>query len=400
MEQTDIAARYASEYEAFTTHLVSHPVDPEGVTISCYENVVPEFVEAELIRIYGNLYSSLAQFRIYGNGRDTSTYLVSREGKLITAFLFQIEGRKLRVLNQVIRVEEQDVRRFSNYIFTQFSAVSVISFDYVHTNIHDPGFPYQRINISEDIVLRLPETVDKYQTRLGKNTRRNIRRYTKKLLDTNPSFDFEVLEKNAITPQVMREIVALNRARMAGKDKVSAIDEIQTERSVRLARECGMLCVARIEGKVCAGSICFQIGSNYFFSVIAHDPQYDDCCLGYLCSYRTICECITREGNEFHFLWGEYEYKYSLLGQKRELDKLAIYRSRADFFLNSGVALRTAFEGRIRQAILWLHKTRRQDGPVAQIAFACLRLARRLRRLSSRLAIGEKAGTLEQSQES
>lgn len=385
---------YVATGESVDRNMAKRNCDLDAITISCSRNEIPAFVGPELERLYGNLYSSLAQFRIYGNGHDTSTYIVRKGGTVITVFLFQLEGRQLRVLNQVIRIEEDEMTRFASYIFANFKSVSAISFEYIHTNIHRSAFPYQRINISEDIVLRLPDSVDRYLASMGKNTRRNIRRYTKKLLDTHPSFSLEVFEKNTIPGQAIRDIIALNRARMAGKNKVSAIDEIQTQQSIRLAQESGLVCIAKIDGMVCAGSISFQTGSNYFFSVIAHDSRYDDCCLGYLCSYRTICECIDRKGKEFHFLWGEYEYKYSLLGQKRALDKVTIYRSRAHFFFNGGLALRTAFEGWMRQTILWLHKTKRKDSLASRFAVTSLKFVRRLRRFKSEVLIVQKEDAL------
>lgn len=89
-----------------------------------------------------------------------------------------------------------------------------------------------------------------------------------------------------------------------------------------------MLSLLRLDGRICAGTINFRAGDNYFLEVIAHDPAYNDYRLGTLCCYLTICECIAREGKEYHFLWGAHDYKFRLLGVQRELDHLTIYRSR------------------------------------------------------------------------
>jgi hypothetical protein len=392
MNPTNVATMYKPICEPRSVQVGNRTVDPDAITISFFENEVPAFVEFELNRLYGNLYSSLTLFRIDGKDRNTSTYVVRKGDSVVTLFLFQHKSKKVQVINQVIQIDEEDISRFSAYIFAHFASTKAIVFDNINSNLKASDFPFQRINISEDIVLILPETEEKYLANLGKNSRRNIKRYSKKLVDTYPSFHFEILVKNQIDEQTIQDIINLNRARMIGKDKVSAIDEMQTERTMRLAKECGVVVVARIGGKVCAGSISFQVGENYFFSVIAHDPKYDDCCLGYLCSYRTICECIARKGNEFHFLWGEYEYKYSLMGIKRELDKIVVYRSRADVFLSARLALDTVIEAYARQAVVWLHKAKRQDSAVSRIAVTSLKFIRRLKRTGQEIFSVRKEG--------
>jgi hypothetical protein len=390
MNQTNVTAKDKTAYQPVLGDLMDESRHTEIISISCYENEVPTFVEAELQRLYGNLFSSLPHLRFHNNRRDTSTYIVRKGETAITIFLYQHDGSNVRVLNQVIRVDEEDMTRFSDFIFSKFATTTSISFDYVITDLQTLSSPYQRINISEDIVLKLPDSLDSYLASLGKNTRRNIKRYTRKLLDASPSFCFEIFTKEDIPEQTIRDIISMNQARMDSKQKVSAYDEIETEQIIAKTKECGLVCVGKIDGKVCAGSVLLQVESNYFFSIIAHDSRYDDFCLGYLCTYRTISECIARRGNEFHFLWGEYEYKYSLLGVKRELEKVAIYRSRAYVLFNGGMVLRTAIEGYIRQGTLWLLKAKREDYLVSRFAIASLNFIRRIRRLGANLAIGRE----------
>ncbi len=378
MKWTNTAAQYQSMDEPVTGFAVNRTINREVITISCYDNEIPEFVEAELSRIYGNLYSSLLKFRSDGNDCVSSTYVVHLGERLITVFLFRKDGGKVRVLNQVIRIDEEDITRFTNYIFARFASSAVISFEYVQVNIQRlPGI-YQRFNISENIVLRLPDSAEKYLASLGKNLRTAIHRYRKKIQKDHPSFGFDILAKDQINAQTIRDIVDLNRARMEGKNKVSSMGDVETEKSIRLAIQCGFVGVARINGRVCAGCITFQVGSNYFMAVLAHDPAYDDYRLGKLCCYLTITECIARKGEEFHFLWGEYQYKYSFLGVKQNLDSISIYRSYFHFFLNGGFVLRTAIRGYIRQATLWFHKSKRQDTLISRFAVTSLQYMRQM----------------------
>lgn len=380
MKRMAVVARYEPIVDDMPTRLNG----PEDITISCYENDVPAFIETELDRLYASFYSSLAHFRVYNDGRDTSTYIVRKGDRIITVFLFQQDGGNVRVVNEVIKVDEEDISRFVAYIFANFEAATVILFRAIQTDIQKIPFPYQRFNHLEDIVLAMPGTAEEYVASLGKNTRRNIKRYTKKLLEYFPSFRYQVFENDEVDEQAIRDIVNLNRARMDDKNKVSAIDEDETERIIILAKKCGLVSVARIDGRVCAGGISFRVGSNYFLNVIAHDPAYDDCWLGILCCYLTICECIARGGKEFHFLWGEYEYKYRLLGVKRDLDKLAIYRSYAQMLLNGTVMLSIAFHGYVRQARLRLHAAKHRGGVGSRLTIASLSRWRNMMRRSQK----------------
>jgi hypothetical protein len=390
MNSTNTAAHYQAISESVAKITINRMVDPDVMTISCYDNEIPVFVEAELSRIYGNFYSSLLKFCSDGNDCVSSTYVVHLGERLITVFLFRQDGGKVRVLNQVIRIDEEDITRFTNYIFARFASSAVISFEYVQVNIHRlPGI-YQRFNVSENIVLPLPDSTEKYLASLGKNLRTAIHRYRKKIQKDHPSFCFDILVKDQINAQTIRDIVDLNRARMVGKNKVSSMGEVETEKSIRLAMQCGFVGVARIDGRVCAGCITFQVGSNYFMAVLAHDPEYDDYRLGKLCCYLTITECIVRKGKEFHFLWGEYQYKYSFLGVKQDLESISIYRSYPHFFLHGGFVLRTAIRGYIRQARLWFHKSKRQDKLISRFTLTSLQYMRRIQRSLSSAFIVRK----------
>lgn len=358
MKRMAATARYEPIFQPLAEHMPTLSIAAEGITISCYENDIPAFVDAEMSRIYGSLYASLAQFRVYSDGRDTSTYIVRKGGRTITIFLFQHYDGNVRVINQVIKVDEEDISRFAAYIFANFASATVISFKAIQTNLRKLPFFYQRINDLEDIVLSLPDTAEEYMASLDKNTRRNIKHSTKKLLQNFPTICFDVFVKDEIDEQMIRGIINLNRARMADKNKRSAIDEEETLRIIRLATECGLVGVIKIDDRVCAGSISFSAGSNYFISVIAHDPLYDDYCLGILCCYSTICECIARDSKEFHFQWGEYEYKYTLLGVKRDLDNVVIFRSRVQMLRNTKIILTAACRACFRQLKLNNTKSR------------------------------------------
>ena len=364
---------------------------PKTIRIECHENEIPDFVEEEMERLYENIYSSLLQFRVYKTIKgNTSTYVVREDQRIVTIFLFVRERAKVRVLNEVIRLNESDISRFAEYIFAAFKKVTVISFHAIQTDIHRLRFPYQQFNCSEDIVLTLPATEQEYLTNLGKHSRKNINYYRNKLKRDFPAFQFDVLSKEEITHQQIREIVILNRERMAGKNKLSAFDDEETDRIISLVKECGVVGMVRIDGRICAGAICLCIGRKYFMSVISHDSRYDEYRLGTLCCFLTICESIARSGKEFHFLWGEYEYKYTLLGLKRNLDHVNVYRSRMQFLFNVNLASGTAWNGYVRRTKLWLHQGDTQSSAVARMILKSLSFMRKMKQIGMRFLTREK----------
>jgi CelD/BcsL family acetyltransferase involved in cellulose biosynthesis len=382
MKRTAAAADYAAA-RVPAGHAAAHAKAAKASTaasndigISCYENDVPAFIEAEMDRLYGSVYSSLAQFRIYSDGADTSTYIARRGGRIVAIFLFRQRGNCIHVLNETIHVDRNDVICFARYAFASFPDAAVLRFKAVHTDIEDLPFPFQRHNHVEDIVLTLPDTPEAYFDMLGKGTRRNFKRHSRQLDEQVPGARYRVAIGDDIDERSIRSIVELNRARMAGKNKASGIDDLETQRIIRLAKECGLVGTMEIDGRVCAGTIAFRAGDNYYLNVLAHDPRYDQYWLGILCCFRTICECIERGGREFHFLWGEYDYKYMLMGVKRDLDNLLVYRSRKHQIFHGDIALRAAFDGALRALRVRLHAASRRDNLLSRIA---LRLLGRVR---------------------
>ena len=380
MKRTAIAAAYVPTGSTRIEEAGASGAGRSGVTISCYENDVPPFIEAEMERLYGSLYSSLMQFRVYDNGRDTSTYIVRENGIVTTVLLFQQEGSRVHVKNEVFALGEKDVNRFAHYIFATFPTVAVISFKAIAGNIGRLDFPSQRYNVLEDIVITLPESADAYLAQLSSSMRRHVKRYTKKIDEAKPDWQFKVYSTGEIDEETIRAVIELNRMRMAGKNKESGIDEKETTRLIRMARECGMIGVIVVDGKIRSGTLCFRIGDNYFLNVIAHDPQYDEYWLGTLGCYLTARECIARGGKEFHLLWGRYNYKFMLSGVQRDLNNAVIYRSRVHMWKNSGMVLAAWRQSFMRKLNLRLHEAKDKDGFGAKSALGLLHWLRTVKR--------------------
>ncbi|OWW19309.1 GNAT family N-acetyltransferase [Noviherbaspirillum denitrificans] len=356
---------------------VSVQVKPGSeLSIQCYDNDVPAFIGPALERLYGNLFSSLEYYRAFGGADNASTYVV-RDGKnIVCAWLFQKHRNTVRVVNEGLRVDQDDLLRFAGYVFGRYPGINVISFHAVRPNMASLPMPCQRFNCLEDMVLTLPGSPESYLASLGRSTRSYIHRYMNKLKRELPAFEFRVFDAGEIEEAQIRHVISLNRLRMASKGKEAINDEDITRRIVQLSHERGMLGVILIDGRICAGSINYRVGANYFLETLAHDPAWDDYRLGTLCCYLTICECIRRGGGEYHFLWGQDEYKTRLLGVQRDLDDIVVYRSWLHMVLYGKLVMQHATHAAVRRARVWVRRTRRSDSFGGRLVARVWRLVR------------------------
>jgi hypothetical protein len=355
----------------------------DEVRISCYDNEVPAFAGPEIDRLYGHLCCSLSFFEMAKQIDGASTYAVRKGGKLITILLYTRTENDVTVISEFARIDEEEIRRFADYMFSRFDSVKVVSFRKLQADIHALGYPWHAAVCSEDMIVTLPPTVKEYEAAVGKNMRRNIKRYTNALVKNFPSYRYRVCLKDEISEQDIRDIVALSCRRMKSKNIVARFTEEETQWIVDFSKKCGIAGVATIDGEVCAGAIGFRIGENFFMYVIAHDLKYNDYSLGILCYYHTICEGIARGGKRFHLLQGRYGYKYRLLADRQDIVELDIYRSRVHALACGRKIFKKEVAGRIRQAKQWLlHDAERHDGAPYRLLgriVNTLRTAKRLR---------------------
>jgi len=345
--------------------------------IAIFENEVPEFVYQEIDRIYEHMGCSLLNLRMLKKLPGASTYVVRQDGAVITALLFRVEGRKVQVLSDFVRLDPAEVQVFADTLFRRFPSAWMVVFDALKTQIGAFPYPFQRQNCSEDIVINLPETVDEYRGRLAKKTRHELKRYAHRLTEDHPSYGCRLCVKEEIREEDIRAILDLQRQRMAGKGLVSRIDEEETQWILHLALQRGMVLVATLDGEICGGWIGFCIGRRCFSHVIAHDPKYNPYALGMLIHYTAICEGISRGLKSFNLMFGRNPYKYQLLGTNVDVAHVDIYRSRFHAFLFSGRIARNWTQGRIRCFKQWVFDAERNGSPAMARTVRALRSLKR-----------------------
>lgn len=331
-------------------------------------------------RLYENIFSSLAFLKAFNRQPvPIHTYVLEKDCIPYVVLLFRIEGKGVRVLNESMDISAKEIERFASYIFSHFPDVELVSLNAIRTNSAPVSYPSQRFACLEDIVVQLPASQDEYLASLSKATRKNIKRYLSKIMLELPDLRHQVLVGDEIQEHHVRDIIELNKARMQRKQKVSTYDALESTKLIELAKQCGFIRIMELNGTIIAGEICTRIGKHYFSHLGGHDPAYDEYRLGNLNCYLTICECINRGGKQFHFLWGQYDYKYSLRGMQQELNHVTLYRSHLHLGLNGSKAIRLACQAFTRSTRSYVQNKAKESSIGGRLVGSLLRFVRRLK---------------------
>ncbi len=328
----------------------------DGVPVTCFVDEIPEWVEAALETRYANLHASLPFFRIYRSLSEVGCYLAGRREQPLEILLFRRKRWRIEVLNEMFDLAAGETKRFVEFVFASFSDVDLISFNAVKTAVDGSRYAVQQYHSKHTFVVSLPATPDDYLARIGKTTRANIRQQLNTVKRVFPSFTSTCLEREEIDDDTLRTIIGLSEQRIKARGVRFHHD---IDRISALARKCGIVVVLRIEGRICAGSINYRVGSDFFGDVTCYDPAYQRYGLGKLCTFHTICESVKRGGRQFYLGGGEFEFKERMLGKRVDMDQLQVYRSHAKAWSHPGWVARSFAQGQLRRyrAMLHAHKS-------------------------------------------
>jgi hypothetical protein len=310
-------------------------------------------------------------------------YIAWDQGKVSMALIFQIAGKEVLVVNEQIALEKEELEQFVQHVFRENPSAQRVIFPAISQESGMPSHPYSAILRTSDIVLSLPTTAQAYLASLGKSTRSALKRYINKVKRDYPSFKFEAIPSGQVNAADIDAILAMNEARIEKRNQAPDIGEKEAVHTRELLDKCGFVALIKIDNQIVAGSVNYQFGDNFFLHLLSHDSRYDHYGLGTMCCYLSICECIARGGKEYHFLWGQYEYKYRLLGVQRDFVRLTVYRSAFRMLLQSGLYVKPALANTSYLFKDWvIRKSLRKDkAKVASIVlYHAFNAARNLRR--------------------
>ncbi len=314
---------------------LNQPHSPPTPCIRFYDQHIPSFVEVALDERYGSLYGSMPQLALYSL-TGISTYAEWSGDRIRELFLYRREQRSITVINQGMTIDSAAVQRFAAAVFEHESGTNRIRFDSIR--LRDPGRLKRKVclPVSDDMVIELPATASAYIATLGRSLRQSLQSRLKRSVGLR----HQIVQGPAIDTALLQRIIGFNHARMAAKQRHSAIDQAATERLLRLGRARGMVGTIEIDGRLCAGSLVCRFGDDVFSLLNAHDPALNALGLGKLSRHLMILEAIRTGARRFHLLGGYYDSKRPFGAQRLTLYGLRVYRTRVSMIADSVALVR------------------------------------------------------------
>jgi hypothetical protein len=220
----------------------------------------------------------------------------------------------------------QVLGEFADAVFTLYPKLHMIRIHAVKIVELPKKYISLSAAVSDDYVLKLPPSTEQWQRSLSARTREKLRYYLRRAQQRELTFSFRTFGSNEISLAQIKKIIQFNRARMQVKGKRFGMSAIEEHQICQIMLERGQLSIIEIDGQPCAGLLCTSVGGEIFMHVIAHDPNYDDLRLGLLCCALTIEDAIAKGCQQFHFLWGRYDYKTRLGGEREVLSQVLVFR--------------------------------------------------------------------------
>ena len=298
-----------------------------------HDHHIPAFASTALDRLYGSLFASQRHLELCGeNVPVPHTWIAYRHGEVVAVFLFRIEASRVLVLTEMIAPQEEHLNEFRHAVFARYPKIWLIVFNAIILPAAITKSACQWYAFSENYILDLPPSVTDYLSSIGKSTRKTIQGYSNRLKREFPDFKWETYTAAEIPRHqqraLLRQLQAFKSDSMSARGKQALLDKRDRYRLMILASECGLFGVARVKGKVVAGSLACRFGDSYVMLLSAADPEMEPFRLGLLACYWSVCDCIRAQARQCHLLWGRYRYKSQLLAVPHTLFRLNMYRSR------------------------------------------------------------------------
>jgi hypothetical protein len=308
----------------------------------------PAELHSEIERLYKSVFCSIFNVKKSVDPNTISAYVATSGSTADHIILFFSKGPSVIVINEIFTIPAKDLLMFVKNVFENMAYVKIVTFPSVRTNANVAGFPLQRFNATEDIVISLPLSIKEYSSSLGKSTRETINRYQRKIVTQYPSIEFVSLEGNTIAPSIVDSLVGLNCLRIRNKNQVPSHTAESIDWLRRIIQKFGVVILAKQHDRICGGVLCTNVNGKFFMHVVAHDSDFDSLRMGKVCCYLSICDAIRRGGSEYHMLSGEYDYKYKFLGKKFEFERISFYRSKTAVLSTLPFFMKMELKGRGR----------------------------------------------------
>jgi len=301
-----------------------------SINTECYWGDIPEMHRHKLIELYNSPYCTQEYINSFCVSFSLNCFSIYEEGQIKEIIIFHCDKKKKKiiVLNRLFSINVKYLNIFSEFIFHVLKEMNSILIHHLLNPIYKGSiYPIICNTFGEDYIIHLPTTKKEYFSKFSFNQQDHTKRSISKIVKTFINYEIKTFEKENISEAIVNKIVEMNHLRIKEKNTASDIDSNYRKSIIDFVKYYGFVSVLEIEGKIVAGVILYLIGNQYFLETISHDPEYNKFSVGHVCLYLTILNCIDKNGQDFHLLWGESRYKRSFLGEKVPLFSLTIFRS-------------------------------------------------------------------------
>ena len=295
--------------------------------VSVYLGHVPDGLAGELPGLYGSLFSTLDWFLAYDRKPPNGACVLERPRHVV---LFHHAGDTVDILNKSFACAPEDASRICRALFRCLPGVQRIHLSVMFPP-HELGFPWRVLEGLDHMIIDLPGSVDEYYDSLGKRTRKNVRWYQNRLSRAHPDVSVEVVKPGPRSRELVDRLIEwkIQRFRVRGRLTYWETDPTLAERVSDLLRRCGEARVTHIAGREAAIDICFRVGETAYIYEGAHDPQYDEFCLGFLTFYWYVCSAVESGATRVNALEGTEGSKVPLGAQPVRTTSLSVFRSQS-----------------------------------------------------------------------
>jgi Acetyltransferase (GNAT) domain len=169
-------------------------------------------------------------------------------------------------------------------------------------------------------IVNLPETKEAYLTQLGKNRRKQLPQWTRRLFrhyDEDIEIRYEFKEDIKLEDTIKLECLNSKRRAFKGKgvDPIQVIEDRQRH-IYPLLQSYGMLLTIRHKGEILGGNLSFLHDNNCYMIVTGHNPAYEELRIGNVAIFTTLNYLIDNGYETLNFLWGRKPYKTQFLAKE------------------------------------------------------------------------------------
>jgi predicted N-acyltransferase len=187
----------------------------------------------------------------------------------------------------------------------QYATVSLMSEDQA-SRLAESRYRWKKDLQCEDAVIELPDTLDAYLAGLGRQARKHLPYYARRLRrEWGKSFECSYLHGLDITADAFSRLVGLNRMRMERRGSKHLWTPSKVRNRWQLAQETGLLVSLRHHGEIIGGTLSYLHDGEAYLVLIGHLPVYDRLNIGNVCLYQTVSHLIELGVKRFHLLWGQ-----------------------------------------------------------------------------------------------